>query len=108
MKICLVVVLYLLCIQDKNLFATLFDRADRLNLKNQAPETLKKIDENKLLNKQDLINMIRSGLSIETIIDQIKDTNTTLYLSAQEIIDLKNEGISQSAIDALTNKKSSS
>lgn len=92
--------------QDQTCFATLVDATDRMHLKKAFPETLQKIDENKPLNKQDLINMIHCGLSSDVIIDQIKDTNTTFYLSSQEMVDLKNEAIPQSVIEAITYKKS--
>jgi len=50
--------------------------------------------------------MTHAGISSDVIIDQIKATNSTFSLSSQEIIDLKNEGVSQSVIDVMIKTKS--
>ncbi len=79
------------------------DDSDRENLQQSSPPTLDKLDKAQPLNKQDIIHMTQAGLSDKVIIDQIHATHSEFSLSAQEIIDLKNQGVSQSVIDAMIN-----
>lgn len=74
----------------------------REQLKEKAPDTLQKIDQQKPLTPEDIIHMTKAGLSDEQIINQIKATKSHFSLSTQEMIDLKNQGVSQSVIDAMT------
>jgi outer membrane lipoprotein SlyB len=81
------------------------DDSDRERLQSESPDTLKKVDENKKLSKQDIINMSRAGISDQVIIDQIHASKSKFSLSSDEIIDLKNQGVSQSVINAMIKTK---
>lgn len=76
------------------------DDSDRDKL-SSYPDTQKKIDKQKRLSKQDIVNMSHAGLSDETIIGQIQSTKSYFYLSNSDIIKLQNQGVSQSVIDAM-------
>jgi len=75
------------------------DEQDRASLQENSPHTLKKIDNQEPLSIDDIKEMSRNGLSDNTIIDQIKSTNSIFHLSADEIIDLKKSGVSERVID---------
>lgn len=75
------------------------DEHDRAVMESRSPQTLKKIDNGEQLSLQDVKNMSRNGLSDETIMNQIKATNSTYRLTADEIISLKKAGVSERVID---------
>jgi len=84
------------------------DDSDREKLNQSSPETLKKLDHQQHLTKQDVINMSNAGLTDEVIIDQIHATHSKFLLSNQEIMDLKNQGVSQTVIHAMIQTKQKS
>jgi hypothetical protein len=49
--------------------------------------------------KQDVINMVKSGVSDEVIVNQIKATNSFIKLTNEEIIELKQAGVSNNLIN---------
>jgi len=75
------------------------DEQDRKNMEQNSPRTLNRIDRGDQLSIQDVKNMSKNGLSDEVIINQLKATNSTFELSSDEIIDLKNAGVSQRVIN---------
>jgi outer membrane lipoprotein SlyB len=87
------------------LIGSALDDSDRENLQQESPDTLKKIDENKKLSMQDVINMSNAGLSDEVIINQIKSTHSTFSLSSSDIIKLKQNGVSENVINAMIKAK---
>lgn len=52
---------------------------------------------------EDIKSLSKAGVNDDTIISQIKATRTVYHLMAAQIIDLKNEGISQKVIDCMIN-----
>lgn len=75
------------------------DEHDRATMQQKSPNTLNRIDNGQQLSVQDVKNMSRNGLKDDTIINQIKATNSSYSLSADQIIDLKKSGVSQRVID---------
>ena len=75
------------------------DEHDRAVMEQKSPNTLRRIDNGEQLSVQDVKNMSRNGLKDDTIINQIKATNSTYRLTADQIIDLKKSGVSQRVID---------
>lgn len=75
------------------------DEHDRAVMEQRSPQTLKRIDNGQQLSVQDVKNMSRNGLSDETIMNQIKATNSTFNLTSDQIIDLKKSGVSQRVIN---------
>ena len=75
------------------------DAQDRNKLQENSPSTLQKIDTNQPLSLYDVEALSKNGLRDEVIIEQIKTTNSTFHLSADQIIELKDAGVSQNVIE---------
>jgi len=75
------------------------DESDRNNLEKNSPNTLKKIDRGEQLSLTDIKNMEKNGIKDDVIISQIQATKSTYYLTSNQIIDLKNSGVSQKVIN---------
>jgi outer membrane lipoprotein SlyB len=74
------------------------DAQDRKNMEKNAPQTLRKIDNQQQLTPYDIQEMVKNGLSDEIVIDQIKATKSVFYLTSTQIIELKNAGVSERII----------
>lgn len=77
------------------------DDADRKALETQNPRTLRKIDRGEPLNIDDIKQMTRAGIKDDVIISQIKATDSHFQLTSDEIIELKDYGVSQKVINAM-------
>ena len=75
------------------------DAQDRKSMEQTSPQTLNKIDNQQQLTPYDVSQMAKAGLSDDVIIDQIKATKSIFHLSSQDIIDLKNNGVSEKVIE---------
>lgn len=75
------------------------DEQDRKIMESRSPQTLERIDRGQPMTVQDVKNMSRSGLKDETIINQIKASNSVYHLTSEQIIDLKKAGVSENVID---------
>ncbi|MBS0651060.1 MAG: hypothetical protein JSR93_07860 [Verrucomicrobia bacterium] len=75
------------------------DSDDREVLQQNSPDTVDRIDHGQQLTLDDVKEMSKNGLSDNVIIGQIQSTKSVYYLSTNEIIDLKNAGVSQRVID---------
>jgi len=75
------------------------DEQDRKAMEQNSPHTLNKIDRGEQLNVQDVINMSRNGLSDSVIINQIKATKSVFYLTSDQIIEMRNAGVSEKVIN---------
>jgi outer membrane lipoprotein SlyB len=81
------------------LIGAALDASDRENLQQNSPQTLHRIDRGQQLTLNDIKNMSANGVSDNVIIGQIQATNSIFYLNSDQIIDLKNAGVSQRVID---------
>lgn len=79
------------------------DEEERARLHAQAPQTYARVDQGQPLGLADIKALSRAGLSDDVIISQIRSTHTTYHLSAVDIIDLHNSGVSQPVIDFMIN-----
>src|ERR1051325_1444044 len=84
------------------------DREERARRRAQAPQTYARIDQGQPLVVADVKAMAAAGLADEVIITQIRATHTVYHLSAVDIIDLKNAGVSQRVIEFMINTASGS
>ncbi len=75
------------------------DSEDREVMEKNSPDTVERIDHRQQLSIDDIKKMSENGLSDNVIIGQIQATNSVYYLSTNQIIDLKNAGVSQRVID---------
>ena len=55
----------------------------------------------------DVLALVKSGLSDEVIISQIRSSRVMFHLSTAEIIDLKNSGVSDKVINFMINTATS-
>jgi outer membrane lipoprotein SlyB len=81
------------------LIGAALDAQDRSTLQQHAPDTLQKIDNQEQLSLSDVEAMSKNGLSDDVIIGQIETTNSVFHLTSNEIIQLKNSGVSQKVIE---------
>lgn len=75
------------------------EKQDRKTMEKKAPDTLNKIDRGEQLSIRDVEKMSSAGINDDVIINQIKATNSVFYLSADDIVELKNAGVSQHVIN---------
>lgn len=75
------------------------DEQDREIMQQKSPQTLQKIDNKEQLSVDDIKAMAKNGLSDNVIIGQIQSTHSVFHLTTNEIIDLKDSGVSQKVID---------
>jgi hypothetical protein len=83
------------------------DEQERARLQAQAPQTYARIDQGQPLGLADIKAMAKSGIGDDVIISQIRATHSAYHLSASDIIDLHNAGVSQKVIDFMINTASS-
>ncbi|MBI2811066.1 MAG: hypothetical protein HYX67_09595 [Candidatus Melainabacteria bacterium] len=75
------------------------DAEERDNLQNNSPKTLRRVDRGQQLTLEDIKRMNNAGISDKKIIDAIQSTGSVYYLSANDMTDLKNAGVSSRVID---------
>ena len=75
------------------------DAQDREMMQQNSPRTVQRIDRGEQLSIDDIKEMSKNGLSDNVIIGQIQSTDSVYFLSTNQIIDLKNSGVSQRVID---------
>ena len=68
-------------------------------MQQQSPKTLRKIDNGEPLSVEDVKAMSQAGIDDNVIMSQIQSTHSVFYLTSQDIINLKNIGVSQRVID---------
>jgi hypothetical protein len=79
------------------------DQDERARLRAHAPATYARIEQAQPLYPQDIKAMVAAGVSDDVIISQIKSTRSIYHLSAPDIIDLHNAGVSSRLIDFMIN-----
>jgi hypothetical protein len=77
------------------------NQAERLRA--QAPQTYERIEQAQPLYPQDIKAMVASGVPDNVIISQIQTTRSVYHLSAADIIDLHQAGVSQNVINYMIN-----
>ena len=79
------------------------DQDERARLRAQAPQTYARVEQGQPLGLADIKVMAKAGISDEVIISQIRNTHTTYRLSAADIIDLHDSGVSEKVIEFMIN-----
>ncbi len=85
------------------LIGNAMDADARARLQAQAPQTYTRIDQGQPLQVADVKAMARAGIKDDLIISQIRNTHTSYHLSATEIIELRDAGVSERVIDFMIN-----
>lgn len=82
------------------------DQAQEEQLRAQAPQTLQRVEQGQPLTVADVEELVRAGISDDLIISQIRNSRTVYYLTATDIIALRNAGVSDRVIDFMINTPS--
>ena len=79
------------------------DQEQQERLRQQAPQTYVRVDQGQPLSVADVKALARSGGNDDVIISQIRNSHTVYHLSAADIIDLRDAGVSNPVIDFMIN-----
>jgi len=75
------------------------DREQEARLKAQAPQTYARLDQGQPLSVADVKSMAKAGINEDVIISDINSSRTVFHLSAADIIDLRNAGVTDKVIN---------
>jgi len=75
------------------------DREQEARLKAQAPQTYSKVEQGQPLAVADVKALAKAGISEDVIVSQIKASRTVYHLSAADIIDLRDSGVSDKVVN---------
>ncbi len=84
------------------------DQDAKARLRAQAPETYARVDQGQPLAVADVKAMVKAKVSDEVIMSQIRNTRTVYRLSAPDIIDLHESGVSQKLTEYMINTATAS
>jgi len=79
------------------------DQEAQERLRAQAPQTYARVEQSQPLAVADIKAMVSSNVGDDVIISQIQSTHSVYHLSAPDIIDLKNSGVSEKLIQYMIN-----
>lgn len=79
------------------------DREQQERLRQQTPQTYARVDQGQPLSVADVKALAAAGVGDNVIISQIRNSHTVYHLSAADIIDLRNAGVSNQVIDFMIN-----
>jgi len=79
------------------------DQQQQERLRQQAPQTYVRVDQGQPLGVADVKALAKSGINDDVIISQIRSSRTVYHLSAADIIDLRDAGVSNRVIDFMIN-----
>jgi hypothetical protein len=82
------------------------DEQQREYLRTQAPQTYERVQQNQPLAVADVKALAQAKVGDDVIISQIRNSHTVYHLSAADIIDLRNSGVSETVIDFMINTPS--
>jgi hypothetical protein len=82
------------------------DQDQQMRLREQAPQTYVRVDQGQPLSVVDVKALARAGISEDIIISQIRSSRTVFHLSAADIIDLRDAGVSNKVVDFMINTPS--
>ncbi len=82
------------------------DQEQRERLRAQAPQTYQRIEQGQPLSLADVKALSRAGISDDVIVSQIKNSHTIFRLSAADIIDLRDAGVTDKVVNYMINTPS--
>ena len=82
------------------------DQAQAARLRAQAPQTYTRVEQGQPLSIPDIKALARAGISDEVIVSQIKNSRTVFRLSAADIIDLRDAGVTDKVVNYMINTPS--
>ena len=75
------------------------DREREARLKAQSPQTYERVSQGSPLSLADVKALAKAGISEDVIINQINNSRTVFHLSAADIIDLRDSGVTDKVIN---------
>ena len=85
------------------LIGNAIDQDQQARLRAQAPQTFVRVDQGQPLSVADVKALAAAGVGDNVIISQIRNSRTVYHLSAADIIDLRDSGVSNRVIDFMIN-----
>ena len=85
------------------LIGNAIDQDQQARLRAQAPQTYVRVDQGQPLGVADVKALAAAGVGDNVIISQIRNSHTVYHLSAADIIDLRDAGVSNPVIDFMIN-----
>lgn len=82
------------------------DQEQNARLRAEAPQTYEKVEQSQPLSVADVKALAKAGVSEDVMISQIKNSRTVYHLSAPDIIDLRDSGVSDKVINYMINTPS--
>jgi outer membrane lipoprotein SlyB len=79
------------------------DQEQQARLREQAPQTFTRVDQGTPLSIADVKALAKAGISEDVIINQIQNSHTVFHLSAADIIDLRDSGVSDKVVNYMIN-----
>lgn len=79
------------------------DEQQREYLRAQAPQTYVRVEQNQPLAISDVKALAQAKVSDDIIISQIRNSHTVYHLTATDIIDLRNSGVSEKVLNFMIN-----
>jgi uncharacterized protein YcfJ len=89
------------------LIGHLVDQDQERRLRDQAPQTYDRVDQGTPLSLADVKALAKAGIAEDVIINQIRNSRTIFHLSANDIIDLRDAGLTDKVINYLINTPAS-
>ena len=85
------------------LIGHLVDQDQERRLRDQSPQTYQRVDQGTPLSLADVKALAKAGIAEDVIINQIRNARTIFHLSAPDIIELRDAGVSDKVINYLIN-----
>ena len=83
------------------------DQQQQAELRARTPQTYVRVVQGEPLGIADVKNMAHAGVGDDVIISQIQGTHTVFHLSAADIVDLHNSGVSDRVVNTMISTQSS-
>ena len=85
------------------LIGNAIDQDQQARLRAQSPQTYVRVEQGQPLGVADVKALAAAGVGDDVIISQIRNSRTVYHLSAADIIDLRDAGVSNPVIDFMIN-----
>jgi outer membrane lipoprotein SlyB len=88
------------------LIGNAMDQDQQARLRAQSPQTYVRVEQGQPLSIADVKALAKAGISEDVIINQIQNSRTVYHLSAADIIDLRDAGVTDKVVNYMINTPS--
>jgi outer membrane lipoprotein SlyB len=81
------------------LIGAALDEKEQRTLKEESPQTYRRVDDGQQLSVNDVINLSNAGISDKKIIELLQKTDSHFHLNSYQIDRLHDAGVSEKVID---------